>query len=262
MKNRGRDATAERPPDECPSGCRRLAFLAVLALSVPLAAVGAEPPSLPPAARSRMRDLELTVHALRALQADASLEPLHLGVRVGDGVATLWGPVPTVEDARRAVKVLGAVSGIAAVRSELRLEKGQPNDLLALPVPEDPPTRTDAASPDPVSGSLGTLTRRNPANSPPAPRGPPPAVALMPPVTTAPAAPPRLAPAAPSPAETVEALRDSERRFRRIRTEVQGGTVFLHPGDTPQADVMAFYQVLARIPGVERVVVKNDGAPR
>jgi BON domain len=258
MKNRGRNATAERPPDEGPPGCRRLALLAVLALAVPLTAAAAEPPPLPPAARSRTRDLELTVHARRALRADASLGPLNLGVRVHDGVATLWGPVPTVEDVRRAVQVLEAVSGLAAVRSELRLEKGQPNDLLALPVPEDPPTRTDAASPDPLSGSLGTLTRRNPANFPPS-AGPPPVAALLPPVTAAPAAPPRAAPAPLAPAEVVEALRLSERRFRRIRAEVRGGTVFLHPADTPREDVMAFYQVLAHVPGVERVVVKNDG---
>jgi hypothetical protein len=254
MKMRGRNMTAERPPDKVSSGRRRLALLAAVLLLA--AAVGAEPLPVPPAARSGLRDLELTVFARRALRADASLGPLNVGVRISDGVATLWGPVPTVEDARRAVKVLETVSGIAAVRSELRLEKGQPNDLLALPVPEDPPTRTDAASPDPVSGSLGTLTRRNPASPPPAPQGRPPAIALMAPVTAAPVAPPR---AAPSPAEAVEALRQSERRFRRIRAEVQGGAVFLHPGDTPREDVMAFYQVLARVPGVERVVVKSDG---
>jgi hypothetical protein len=252
MKSRGRNMTAERLPDGVPSGRRRLALLAaVLSLAV---AVGAEPLPAPPSPHSRLRDLELTVLARRALHADTGLAPLNVGVRVTDGVATLWGPVHTVEEARRAVKVLEAVSGVATVRSDLRLEKGQPEDLLALPLPEDPPTRTDAASPDPVSGSLGTLTRRNPARLPPTA----PAVALMPPVSTAPA-PPRAAPAPPSTAEAVEALRQSERRFRRIRAEVQGGAVFLHPGETPREDVMAFYQVLARVPGVERVVVKSDG---
>jgi hypothetical protein len=82
----------------------------------------------------------------------------------------------------------------------------------------------------------------------------------MRPVAAAPAAPPRATPAPPSPAEAVETLRQSERRFRHIRAEVQGGAVFVHPGDTPREDVMAFYQVLARVPGVERVVVKNGGA--
>jgi hypothetical protein len=255
MQNRGRNATGERPPGEGPSGCRRLALLAVLALVAPLVSAQAEAPRLPPAGRSPLRDLQLTVSARSALQHDPSLGPLHVGVLVVDGVATVWGPVPTAEDVRRAVKLLEAVPGIAAMRSELRLEKGQPNDLLALPVPEDPPTRTDAASPDPVSGSLGTLTRRNPAPTPPAPDRPPPSVALMPPV----AAPPRAAPAPPSPAEAVEALRTSDRRFRRLRAEVSGGTVWLHPADTPREDVMAFYQLLSRVPGVEHVVIKNDG---
>jgi hypothetical protein len=259
MPKRGRDTTAERPPDEGPSGCRRRALLAVLALGLTLTAGGAAPPALPPAARSRGRDLELTVHARRALQVDARLGPLHLGVRVRDGVATLWGPVPTAEDVRRAVKVLEVVPGLAAVRSELRLEKGQPENLLAVPVPVDPPTRTDAASPDPVSGSLNTLTRRNPARFPLTPERPPPAAALLPPVVGAPPATPRMAPAPPTPAEAIEALRLSERRFRRIRAEVRGGTVLLHPADTPREDVMAFYQLLAQVPGVERVVVKNDG---
>jgi hypothetical protein len=235
------------------------AGLALLSLA-PAAGAGegwAEPLVLPAAARSRLRDLELTVHARRALHTDARLGPLHLGVSVRDGVATLWGPVPAVEDARRAAKVLEAVAGIAAVRSELRLEKGRPNDLLALPLPVDPPTRTATASPDPVSGSLGTLTRRNPARFAPAAEAPPPAVALGAPVAAPAPAP---AAASPSPSEAVEALRQSERRFRRIRAEVRDGTVWVYPGDTPRQDVMAFYQVLSRIPGVERVVIKSDGA--
>jgi hypothetical protein len=41
---------------------------------------------------------------------------------------------------------------------------------------------------------------------------------------------------------------------------VSSGTVSLYPGGTPREDVMAFYQVLARVPGVERVVIKNGGA--
>jgi hypothetical protein len=257
MKDRGRNATAERPPDKGAAGWLRLALLAVFALAVALAAARAEAPRLPPAARSRPRDLELTVPARRAFQGHPALR--QVGVLVTDGVATLWGAVPTADDGRQAVKLLEAVQGIAAVRSELRLEKGKPTKLLALPVPEDPPTRTRAASPDPVSGSLGTLTRRNPTHFPPAPAPPPPAVALMPPIATAPAAPPRAAPAPPAPAAAVEALRSADRRFRRIRAEVSGGTVSLHPGDTPQEHVMAFYQLLARVPGVERVVIKNDG---
>jgi hypothetical protein len=253
MKNRGHDATAKRPPDAGASGWRRLALLAALAL--PLAAGAAEPPPLPPTARSPRRDLELTIRARRALQSDPALA--HVGVGVRDGVATLWGTLPSAADVRRAVQALEAVPGLPAVRSELRLEKGRANDLLALPLPEEPPTRSDAASPDPLSGSLGTLARRGPAREPPAPAGSPPAT-LLPPIT-APALPPRAAPQLPSPAEAVEALRLSERRFRRIRAEVRGGTVSLHPADTPREDVMAFYQLLAQVPGVERVVVKNDG---
>jgi len=251
MNDRGRNVRGERPV-----GRRRPTFLAALALLLPLAAVRADPPRLPPAPRSRGRDLELTVHARQALLA----QPVrgNVGVLVTDGVATLWGAVPTAANVRLAVKAVEAVPGLAAVRSELRLEKGRPESPLALPVPEDPPTRADAASPDPVSGSLGTLTRRNPAPPPPPPAPPPAAVALLPPVA-APAAPPRAAPAPPSLAEAVEALRQADRRFRRLRAEVRGGTVSLHPAGTPQADVMAFYQLLARVPGVERVVIKNDG---
>ncbi len=250
MSERGHRATGERPPSR-----RRLALLAALALALPLAGARAEPPRLPPVPRSRGRDLELTVHARQALQAQSVQGDV--GVLITDGVATLWGAVPTVAEARRAVQAVEAVPGIAAVRSELRLEKGRPESPLALPVPEDAPTRTHAASPDPVSGSLGTLTRRNPAPPPPPPPPPPP-VALLPPVA-APAAPPRAAPAPPSPAEAVEALRQADRRFRRLRAEVSGGTVSLYPAGTPQEDVMAFYQLLARVPGVERVVIKNDG---
>ena len=251
MNIRGRNANAERVPARDTS--RRIRLLAA-GLGLLLLA-GAEPFTLPPAARSARRDLELTVQVRRALRNDASLRPLNVGVTVRDGVAMLWGPVPTVEDGRRAAKVAEGVQGIAAVRSELRLEKGHPDDLLAIPVPVDPPTRTDAASPDPVSGSLGTLTRRNPARFPLTSQGPPPSVALMAPV----AAPPRTTPVAPSPAEAVESLRQSERRFRGIWAEVRGGTVALHPAAASREDVTAFCQLLARVPGVQRVVVKNDG---
>src|SRR5207245_2442047 len=72
----------------------------------------------PAEAGSAKDDLYQTVLARRALQNDALLAPLNLGVRVRQRVATLWGPVASAEAARRAVALLRELPELAAVRSE------------------------------------------------------------------------------------------------------------------------------------------------
>jgi hypothetical protein len=67
------------------------------------------------------------------------------------------------------------------------------------------------------------------------------------------------APPAPSPGVSaeVERVRQADPRFRSIQTEVQGGLVLLRGGDTPGEHVMAFAQMVTRLPGVERVLVQR-----
>jgi hypothetical protein len=171
----------------------------------------AGPSSSPPSSDSWLRDIRLTVHARRALAEDKTLARLNLGVKVRAGVATLRGPVPSADHIRRAVRTLEQVPGIHEVRSELYVSPtATPDDpLLVLPLRPDPPTSTQSASPDRVSGSLGTLTGRRPAalpgreDTPPgrerqqAGSGQPSAPGVLPPFGNTPVA--ELAPAARNP---------------------------------------------------------------
>ena len=109
------------------------------------------------------RDVLHTVAARRALYQDAQLAPLNLGVKVRNRVAVLWGPIPSLELARRAVEVLKALPELVAVQSELEIV---PDDDRPLFLPEA--GRLPA-------GPAGTLTTRTTDNgtkaSPPIPSG-------------------------------------------------------------------------------------------
>src|SRR5262245_5551384 len=63
-------------------------------------------------------DWQLETKARAALNGDATLRPLNLGVRVVSGRATGWGPVTTPELAKRAADLVGKVGGIKAVDVE------------------------------------------------------------------------------------------------------------------------------------------------
>ena len=78
-----------------------LLFLApcCLPLALPLGTVAADPPpmrSQSGAERELLtRDLRLTMSARKALQEDKELASCSIGVNVREGVAELWGRVPT-----------------------------------------------------------------------------------------------------------------------------------------------------------------------
>lgn len=248
--------------------------LALAALAVVLAA----PPSRradaagPPVAKApdSTRDMQVAVRTRRALSEDPRLAPLNLGVRVRAGVVMLWGPVPSADLKKRAVQKLEGVRGVLQVRTEELYLAVTPNRVepLRLPLAPEPPTHSQSASPDPVSGTLGTLTGRAPlpasppvAHAPgsPAPNRSPPrrSVSLLPPEGIA--TPPRQPTTAPdSLAVRVERLRQAEPRFRAVRAEVRGGTVLLQAGDGEAENVMRFARQLSQVPGVERVVVASD----
>jgi hypothetical protein len=157
-----------------------------------------------------VRDVQLAMHARRALRADEQLGPLNLSVQVRYGVATVWGPVPSKGLAERASRVLAKVQGIYEVRSELYVapriedEKALRDFLAGLSLsPEAPPAEPlfPAPRPERGSGSLGLLSDR-PGLSPPQevstarpdlrlpepdePEPPRPVVSLLPPVGVVP----------------------------------------------------------------------------
>jgi hypothetical protein len=209
------------------------------------------------------------LHAQRLLREDRTLGPLGLGVSVRDGVATVWGEVPSRDLRERAVRTLRQIQGMIDVRNELQIARKREESLSLIPLHPDPPTRTQSASPDPVSGSLGALTGRAPVPEPPpaaVPGSPLPdnPVTLLPPRPAAPRpglAPGRLVHGQPPPptlAAAVERIRQGDARFRSVRAEVRGTIILLRGNGKDSDHVMLLAQALSGLPGVERVVVAGD----
>jgi hypothetical protein len=230
------------------------------------------------ASREAARDLLVMVHARRALRDDAALGSLNIGLRVRDGVATLWGPVPSADVIPKALKTLNSVQGVLGARSELYVAvPPRIEDSLLLPPPPAEPLATESASPDPVSGLMRTLTARTekgvPSSSAEAKTGGSAAgVELSAPVPvpeseqrpTAPATK-SVVPATQKPPTksekllaAVDRLRQSSPRFRTLRTEVRGTVVIVAGRAEQDEDVMAFARAVSLVPGVERVLTKTD----
>jgi hypothetical protein len=58
-------------------------------------------------------------------------------------------------------------------------------------------------------------------------------------------------------AQAVEQVRRADPRFSHLEAEVRDRVVFLHGTVTHGEDTMALAQALAKVPGVERVVVEK-----
>lgn len=219
-------------------------------------------------------DLDVEIHVRLELGKDESLK--RLSVHVAAGVAQLFGPVSSADLKKKAVAIAAGVPGVLEVRAEeVYLAKAPPVvKPLVLPLDGDRPTRTRSASPNSLSGVVETLTPRDPPPSRPTPSAEAPTaprrVTLMAPeAVTAPSrtsepavltANPRTPPAASSIAAAVERLRQSDRRFRSIRTTVDGSTVRVFSGDIPGSQVMTFVQAIRRLPGVQHVILKDTSS--
>jgi BON domain len=246
---------------------RKSPRLALIALAVLTTAMLGASASLQKAAeptpsadkKLSFRDIQLSVHARKALAEDPTLAPVNLGVRVQDNVAVLWGPAPSEELKRRAVEIVKNVKGVYEVRDA--------DVYIAAPTPvvEAPPLaptpeetlHTESASPDSVSGTIGSLTGR------PNAAAPEPIVVLQAPLPVGVAEPTRTVSAAP-PVEglsaAVEQLHQSDARFRGLDCRLDGDAVILRAGSGHGEDVMAFARAIARVPGLSRIVIQNEEA--
>jgi hypothetical protein len=220
----------------------------------------------PPTPAPSVRDMRLAVHVRGALLEDSELAPFNVGVKVRDGVAVLWGPLPSVELQQRALKRAEEVQGVLGVRSEMHVAAVKPAEEARRAPGSDEVIRSTSASP----GSLGTLTGRTqgmlvPSTSahaadPPEPAEPSPSpVVLLAPVAVTP--PTEAVPAAVNDDElaaSIQKLRRGNERYLLIQTERKGSVVVVRGGEAPGEDVMAFARALANLPGVERVVLRGD----
>ncbi len=221
-----------------------------------------------------LRETRLTLKARQALSEDSLLAPYNIGVIVRGDSATLQGTLPTTALALRAQERVRSLQLFKEVRSALRIDPSC--DLpTQLPVASSPASAPSIAKPR----STGALTGRGdaPAQVPvlkitvPDENGGPvsPAVDPVTPVNEKPPLneavsllPPRHIPDAKNnppdspalnPAEAVDALRRSDKRFQPLQVTVRDGVVTVRgSGD----DVFAFAQAVRRVPGVLRVVVE------
>jgi osmotically-inducible protein OsmY len=269
MTHRGRNVNAEVSTSFDVRGIARFALLG-LALLVIAANARAGDKTPAPFARAG-EDLMVASHVRTALRKEERLRPLVPHVRVTKGVAHLSGPVPSAELKKRAVEIAAKVDGVLKVEAgDLYVAKVAPRPpSLTLPLEGDKPTQTQSASPNSLSGALGTLTTRDPIPSAPLSSSPQ-RVTLMAPeavaVPSRPAEPTRLTahPRTSSPASSLpaslERLRRSDVRFRTIRTEVQGTTVRVLTGTVAGEQVMDFARAIRGLPGVQRVIIQDTFA--
>ena len=120
-------------PRRLVSRVARTGFCAGAFLLAAALARGLPPP--PTASHDQARDLQVMVHVRRALKEDPALAELNIGVRVRDGVATLWGPVPSEDVIPKARKVLESVRGVLGVASDLYVRVPEKvDDGLLIPL--------------------------------------------------------------------------------------------------------------------------------
>jgi osmotically-inducible protein OsmY len=221
-------------------------------------------PNLSPSSPTT-RDMQIVLRVRRALMKDEMLATQNVGVIVRDGVATLWGPLTSADEIRRALKTAGEVRGVQSVRCELYIAKGTRPLPPVFVLPET--TTPDRAAPTDALASAGQetiLTRRNrtPSHLPAPDNGPPPTPSrtalLLTPVpidaaanepTTVMAARTEGVPAA------IDRLQKADARFGQIDAEWRDGTIVLHGKRKDASAAMAFARLLSEVPGVDRVVL-------
>jgi hypothetical protein len=173
----------------------------------------------------RDADWMTSLAARRALWSDPALAELHLGVYVRGGEATLWGPVLTEQQSAEAVARLRLVAGVKSVVNELYVLPADDVLRQQFRPSADNPTR------NPEPGVVAIPTPR-------------PAVRAIPSDVQA----------------LVNEVRVADRRFESLRARVVGGVVTVTGSAARPADALLFAERVRSLPGVDRVVLRTDGA--
>jgi hypothetical protein len=234
--------------------------------------LAAEPPTL-----DVNEDVRQELLARQTLFQDKLVGPLNLGVRVRQRVAVLWGPAPSAELARRAVALLQERPEWVEVRDELIVQPAEerpsrdrylppldslppaPNVSRAAPTKAGVLTKHSAlalgGSPSPVGYPQGMSADRG-KRGPPAPadfKREPVLPAIRIPVQAGGAS--AGTDAGEALIEAVTRLQRADPRFSRLHAEVRGKTVHLRGEVQGWTVVHELARTMARLPGVERVVL-------
>jgi hypothetical protein len=225
-------------------------------LASPFAVPSDSPPS--------ERDCQHALFAREALLKDETLAPFNVGVSVRNGVATIWGTVPSPALAHRAEERIRLVPGLAQVRNDLKISTGDEEwaeFLKGPPSLPNPPIQEAKRWDHPAPlVSRGEESRLNLNKAAPPLLMPPIQVSagLTRPVSTIETVQSLKTTAPPTLAEAVDSLRMKNERFQRVRFEVQGGEVHLWSSSNAGGDVFGMAQAVAHIRGVDRVIVERN----
>lgn len=212
-------------------------------------------------------DCRLTVAALKSLAADPRLAHLNLGVTVHDHVIALWGFVPSAQIGKLAESRLLDVPGVGRVLNQLQLSPGQedtqPGDTIiapravpsGLPAPDGPlpsdvpaPLRVIRPSPAVADHGIeanGSRPTRVAARA---------LCATMEPPLAEPPHPPSIA----SPAQRAIAnMIRGDVRYLHLRAEIRGEAVSLQGQVYSWNDLQLLAGAVARLPGVQRVLLDH-----
>jgi hypothetical protein len=191
------------------------------------------------------RDLRLAILARQALAQDAALAPFTVGVKVSNGVVTLWGSLPTPELVSRAVATVEKTKGIYQVRSELTVEpvQGELPDLLRTDN-----EKLEAALPFRTPEATTLTGQPLPPPLKPTPNA---GVSLQAPVAV-PEKPTTPALSGDALRARLEQLRQDP-RFRRVEMRVEDGVVILSGVVTSIEQRMDLARAVAKLPGVRQV---------
>jgi osmotically-inducible protein OsmY len=215
------------------------------------------------------RDVRQTMEARKLLADEPELEAFNIGVSVHNRVATLWGPVPSIEVAFRAELVLRTMFELTAVHNELFVsELVEPMKKKPLRI-DNPPRRLPdvvppklPALPRLLPGAPGVLMgteNKRPVSQPTAKEKPMPVL-------------PRIEANIPAPAPPVDAdtqltsavrnLLTANAGFRQVQFIVKDGRVYLR---TTGSDLDALHEAaraVSRLPNVAGVVLVEQDLPR
>ncbi len=193
-------------------------------------------------------DINLSLSARTAIAEDFRFFFLNLGVPVRDGIATVWGPVPSEESATQILEVIGKIKGIKGVHNDMVVLPEQdwpqewrrtrpllrPLDQVTLPQPEvavslRPPLALDESSDAGNSAFLQSLS--------PFARG-------------------QFASQEHKPdlSDDLRAIKESDARFARIDVVLQDHIVYIRGQG---AILFTIAERVAVLSGVDRVVIQT-----